>query len=169
MAKTKLKSDELSKFMMPWEYYVCSECYQENPYAIWLVKQRCFKPHKHQAIVLVAVDRDSMAMVHIRPLPQHYSQFKGEFIQCVRHHTSIGIQDQRKLKCRYPHGEIEIGTWNIKKRMINGKHTYARYKKTSVITSFEFELIFFPPYSQPNCGARNRQCKCPESVTLKSV
>ena len=124
MAKAKLKSDELSKFIMPWEHYVCSECYWENPYAIWLVKQRCFKPHKHQAIlvnkVLVVVDRESMAMVHIRPLPQHCSHLK-EFIQCVHHHTSVNIGIQCNLTCQCAHGKIEVDTWNIKKRIINGK------------------------------------------------
>ena len=124
MAETRLKPDDLSSFMMPWEHYVCSECYQENPYAIWLVKQCCFKPHRHQGIpidqVLVVVDRECMAMVPIRLLPQLYSRFKGPFIQCP-HHTSVGAQ--YNLKCRYAHGKIEFDTWNIKKRMINGRHT----------------------------------------------
>ena len=99
------RNDPGQGFLMPWEHYVCSNCFWDNPYAIWLIKQKCFHPYKHRngEQTLVAVDPECMMLAEIRPLPPHYMQFKG---------------DGRTYQ--FAHSEIEVNTWNIKKRMIIG-------------------------------------------------
>ena len=102
--------------LMPWEHSVCSECFQNNPYAIWLIKQQCFQPRRHQNAfqIIIAIDQNYMDMVNIRPLPPNYAQFRGGFVECWNYQCPDGTA------CHFAHSKIEADTWSIKKRMIKG-------------------------------------------------
>ena len=127
-----------NEVIMPWEHYVCSECYQENPYAIWLVKQRCFKPqwHHYDNQTLITVDKESTAMVHIRPLPDNYDRIRGNFILCRYFRQRRACPNSSM--CRFAHSEIEKDTWNIKKRMLMGKINILKGNRTKMSNSFCF-------------------------------
>ena len=115
-----------SRLTMPWEYHVCSGCFRENPYAIWLIKQQCFEPHQHKQhrTSKVVVDETSMAMVRIRPLPANYNQIKGYYILC-HHYKQHGYHYD--LKCPFAHSDLERNMWNIKKRILGKWLYYMKY------------------------------------------
>ena len=58
--------------VVPWEHWVCSQCWQGNPYAVWLIKLRCFKPNYHRGQwgwTLVSIEPSSMRLVEMRQPP----------------------------------------------------------------------------------------------------
>ena len=119
--------------LMPWEHDVCSECLQKDPHAIRLVKvhAHCFEPQRHRSAVHipVVINQAHVMMEQIRPLPGNCFTFRGEFVHC--HH----FPDCNKGgKCRFGHSELEVDTWNAKKRIISGKECYVRTRvKNEVI------------------------------------
>ena len=106
--------------LMPWEHCVCSECHQNDPHAIWLVKlhAHCFYPQRHRsaAHVTVVIDQDQIMMEPIRPLPGNCFTFRGKFVHCCNFPDC-----RRGDKCRYGHSKLEVDTWNAKKRIISGE------------------------------------------------
>lgn len=106
-------------FWTPWEYQVCTECYDNNPYAIWLVKVRCFQPHRHLQCehICVVIDSENMVLEPIRPMPSHFRLFQGPFIMCK--YTTCFKGDT----CGYAHCQYEADMWNFKKRLEKGKQT----------------------------------------------
>ena len=109
--------------LMPWEHCVCSECLQNDPHAIWLVKlhARCFYPQRHRsaAHVIVVIDQDQIMMEPIRPLPGNCFTFRGKFVHCCNFPDC-----RRGDKCRYGHSKLEVDTWNAKKRIISGEKPF---------------------------------------------
>ena len=110
---------------MPWEYDVCSECLQNDPHAIWLVKvhAHCFEPQRHRRAVHipVVIDQAHVMMEQIRPLPGNCFTFNGRFCHCYK------FPDCSKGdECPFGHTKLEVDTWNAKKRIISGKDFYVK-------------------------------------------
>jgi len=106
--------------LMPWEHRVCSECLQNDPHAIWLVKLHacCFNPQRHRSVVhvTVVIDQEQIVMKQIRPLPGNYSTFRGKFAHCYNF-PDCSDGDM----CCFGHNKLEVDTWNAKKRIISGE------------------------------------------------
>ena len=101
--------------LMPWEHIVCTICFQENPYAVWLIKQQCFKPKLHQRdlkLARVVVSEKSAVLEEIRPKPQ--KSISGRFIRCYY----LQCSDEQ---CTYAHSIAEQVTWNIKLELLKSK------------------------------------------------
>ena len=104
----------LNALPAPWEYDVCEDCYGNNPYAIWLVKQMCFRPKRHRGMgtVRVVIDQNCMVMREIRPMPHNSFWFRGEFVDCFFY-----PECPRDKECTFAHSPIECDTWNFKKSL----------------------------------------------------
>jgi hypothetical protein len=111
---------KIGSYWTPWEHEVCSECYKSNPYSIWLVKLRCFHPHRHQPCTFtrVVLDHEHMAMQPIRRLPKSFKiyWFRGPYKFCINLDNC-----PKRARCLYAHFQSEIDMWNIKKRLHQGK------------------------------------------------
>ena len=98
--------------LMPWEHFVCTMCFRENPYAVWLIKQQCSKPELHESdLARVVVSEKSAVLEEIRPMPQ--KSISGRFIRCC--YRCSGQQ------CTYAHSLAEQVTWNIKIKLLRSK------------------------------------------------
>lgn len=89
---------------LPWVYRVCRECYEAKPYAVWLVKLRCFQPNvHHNDLLLVSIESNVMQLVQMRYPPQIVSG------------SSHTRQKQRcgHLNDPLPHSTVEQDTWNF--------------------------------------------------------
>lgn len=112
-------------FLLPWEHYVCSKCLQLNPYAIWLVKFKCFQRSLHKRYaeeVIVVIEPGSMKLIEVRPLPENYDRFRGKFWMCrdvVKHGSCDSYHS-------YAHSEVEYDSWNAKKTILQGS-TYVMH------------------------------------------
>lgn len=110
---------KINAYWTPWEHEVCSDCYNNNPYSIWLVKVRCFQPHRHQqcSLIRVVLAHEHMAMVPIRHLPKSFRLpwFHGPFRLCANL-----INCPKRSQCLYAHSQHEVDMWNIKKRLAKG-------------------------------------------------
>ncbi len=133
---------KIGSYWTPWEHEVCSECYKSNPYSIWLVKLRCFHPHRHQPCTFtrVVLDHEHMAMQPIRRLPKSFKiyWFRGPYKFCNNRDDC-----PKRARCLYAHFQSEIDMWNIKKRLHQGKpyfisvyySTHAYYNADSIFSS----------------------------------
>ena len=69
--------------VVPWEHWVCSQCLRENPYAVWLIKLRCFQPkiHRHHQYrwTLVSIEPSAMRLVGMRHHPANIEQITAPF------------------------------------------------------------------------------------------
>ena len=102
---------------MPWEHRVCSKCLDANPYAIWLVKIGCFKPHVHNTalFVTVVIEHERMKMIFISALPSSCIAQGGDVEMC---NTSECVGT---AVCELAHSSYEFDTWNTKKCLIDSK------------------------------------------------
>ena len=104
--------------VVPWEHWVCTQCLDDNPYAVWLIKLKCFKPMKYghnypQRRTLVSIEPKTMELVKVRPLPQ--LTILGRFTLC-RYYPNCPEGDL----CTYAHLSVEQETWNFKKTLLQG-------------------------------------------------
>ena len=128
--------------LMPWEHDVCLECLQNDPHAIWLVKvhAHCFEPQRHRRAVHipVVINQVHVMMEQIRPLPENCFAFHGKFYHCYN------FPDCSKGdKCPFGHSELEVDTWNAKKKIISGMDCCVRsvYKvHCNVYTPFQIHV-----------------------------
>ena len=113
-----MSTTDTPDFPMPWEHRVCSVCFKENPYAIWLIKQQCFSPphHRQSGQVTVAIDPECMKLVEVRPLPPKTQWIDRDFVLCRECR-------QYKCQCLCAHSMVEVDTWNVKKRIITNTST----------------------------------------------
>ena len=113
--------------LVPWEHWVCTQCLQDNPYAVWLIKLKCFKPrnqyHNYPSTkTLVSIDPQIMELVQLRPLPSCVWNIRGKFAFCQsKANCSNGSS------CTYAHSSAEQDTWNFKKSFLQGICTAAYY------------------------------------------
>ena len=110
---------DVESFWTPWEHRVCLTCHSHNPYAIWLVKVKCFQPHRHiqHEHIRVVVDTDDMVLEPVRPMSQRFKTIKGSFIMC----KLSGKMCNWSESCPYTHTCYECDMWNFKKRLAQGK------------------------------------------------
>ena len=113
---------------------MCVTCHSHNPYAIWLVKVKCFQPHRHlqHEHIRVVVDTDDMVLEPIRPMPGRFQTIKGTFIMCKS--TWSREMCSRSESCSYAHTPYECDIWNFKKRLAQGKHEYCAIATKAPIT-----------------------------------
>ena len=110
--------------MVPWEHWVCSQCWWENPYAVWLIKLRCFQPRHHQRYqrwTLVSIEPRAMKLVEMRPPPVNIEQHSSPIPLCP-----LLDNCQRKNLCQHPHSEAEYHTWEFIRKSFKGKKTSTR-------------------------------------------
>ena len=114
---------DVESFWTPWEHRVCTTCYRNNPYAIWLVKVRCFQPHRHlqHEHIRVVVDTEDMALEPVRPMPRKYETIRGAFIMCQSREVCNGCSES----CSYAHTGYEFDMWNFKQKLAKGKQSAA--------------------------------------------
>ena len=100
---------------------MCSQCFEDNKFAVWLAKVQCFEPHRHHYLKnqvdhrLVVIDKQSMSLVEIRPLPARDCWPEGLFTLCKR------LPQCNKRNCQHSHSPQELDTWNAKRSLIIGK------------------------------------------------
>ena len=110
-----------SEVLVPWEHWVCTQCLQDKPYAVWLIKLKCFKPgyqdHNYPiSKTQVSIDPRTMELVQLRQLPSCVWNIRGNFTFC-----------RYKCKgnsCTYAHSPVEQDTWNFKKCVLKGIFTH---------------------------------------------
>ena len=99
--------------VVPWEHWVCTRCLQENPYAVWLIKLKCFSPayrdhHFPYEKTLVSIEPSTMMLIKMRPLPRCAWRIRGNFAHCQRYpHCHNGDS------CTFAHSTVEQHTWNF--------------------------------------------------------
>ena len=150
---------KISSYWTPWEHEVCSECYRSNPYSIWLVKLRCFHPHRHQPCTFtrVVLDHEHVAMQPIRRLPQSFKLywFRGPYKFCVNRDNC-----PKRTRCLYAHVQSEIDMWSLKIRLDRGKWTstiiYIMHVVLSIIAAHRNLIIALSNASL--------QSQCPSEV-----
>ena len=108
--------------VVPWEHWVCTQCLQDNPYAVWLIKLKCFQPrHRDHNYpirkVLVSIDPSAMKLVKMR---QHPASIEGRS-------ESLSICQslpycQRGNNCPFPHSQVEFETWEFIRTLFKGKY-----------------------------------------------
>ena len=125
---------EQSAVVVPWEYWVCSECLEDNPYAIWLIKEKCLNPRRHypRCRTLVSIEPSTTMLVKMRPLPKCALTFHGQFALCRNaHQISAELRPElcryrnaqncgRRDSCTFAHSEVERETWNFIKVLFRG-------------------------------------------------
>ena len=105
--------------LMPWEHFVCSMCFRENPYAVWLIKQQCSKPELHESdLARVVVSEKSAVLEEIRSMPR--GPIRGEFAKCQHYQNQ---HCQYKERCTFAYTSAELVTWNIKIKFTRSKPT----------------------------------------------
>ena len=106
--------------VVPWEHWVCSQCLWENPYAVWLIKLRCFQPkrhHHHQyGWTLVSIEPSAMRLVGMRHPPANIEQINAPIPPC-----QAGRYCQRGDLCPLPHSGVEYHTWEFIRNVFKGK------------------------------------------------
>ena len=104
--------------VVPWEHWVCSQCWQGNHYAVWLIKLRCFKPNYHRGQwgwTLVSIEPSSMRLVEMRQPPANIEQRGGPVPLCQSlEHCP------RRQRCQFPHSEVEYHTWEFIRELFKG-------------------------------------------------
>ena len=110
--------DRGGEVVVPWEHWVCSQCLWKNPYAVWLVKLRCFKPQRHHQNKrkLVSIDPSSMKLVEMRHPPVNIEQHYSPVPLCQAQQNC-----KRKHLCQLPHSEVEYKTWNFIRTAFRGE------------------------------------------------
>ena len=101
--------------VVPWEHWVCTQCLQDNPYAVWLIKLKCFNPTHHHypdEKTLVSIEPSTMMLVKMRPLPQCAWTIQGN----CRRYPNCAKGDA----CTYAHSIVEQDTWNFIKTLYKG-------------------------------------------------
>lgn len=118
---------DVQSFWTPWEHRVCSKCYYNNPYAVWLVKVGCFQPHRHSMCeyVRVVIDTNDMALETVRQIPMNFMSFRGPFKMCYADHKCDEF-------CTYAHSLFELDMWNMKKSLTKdrGRQWYSNIHYT---------------------------------------
>lgn len=109
--------------VVPWEHWVCTQCLQENPYAIWLIKLKCFNPNRHghhfpDKRTLVSIEPSTMALVKMRPLPRCAFNIRGRFVLCRKY-----LDCRHGDSCNFAHSPVEQHTWNFIKTLYKGIYT----------------------------------------------
>jgi hypothetical protein len=105
--------------VVPWEHWVCTQCLQDNPYAVWLIKLKCFNPTHHHypdEKTLVSIEPSTMMLVKMRPLPPCAWTIRGNFVYCRRYPNCAKGDD-----CTYAHSIVEQHTWNFIKTLYKEK------------------------------------------------
>ena len=108
--------------VVPWEHWVCTQCLQDNPYAVWLIKLKCFNPTHHHypdETTLVSIEPSTMMLVNMRPTPachrvQRPNQRRWMYLCQDYPHC------QRGNACPFPHSEVEYHTWDFIRRAFRG-------------------------------------------------
>ena len=110
----------IESYWTPWEHQVCSQCHGSNPYAIWLVKVRCFQPHRHlqNDYIYVVIDSQNIVLEPVRPMPGNFKSLYGTYIMCK--YFEKGTCQWGQI-CSYAHSNFEVDMWNIKKRLARGR------------------------------------------------
>ena len=107
--------DRGGEVVVPWEHWVCSQCLQDTPYAVWLIKLRCFKPHQHRHQIgwtLVSIEPSAMRLVQMRypparidaPIPPWHA-----WENCPK-----------RGSCLCPHSDVEYHTWDFIRTVFKG-------------------------------------------------
>ena len=105
--------------VVPWEHWVCTQCLEDNPYAVWLIKLKCFKPgyrgvrhYSHQR-TLVSIEPSIMKLVKMRHPPA--SLGSGALDLCQSYPNC-----RRRDSCPLPHSEVEKKTWTFIRTLFEG-------------------------------------------------
>ena len=116
--------------VVPWEHWVCTQCLQDNPYSVWLIKLKCFSPTKQghrypDEKTLVSIEPSTMMLVKMRPAPsrrrvQRPTQRRYMYINVCQDYPNC----QRGDACPFPHSEVEHHTWDFIRRAFRGMIHY---------------------------------------------
>ena len=114
--------DRCGHVVVPWEHWVCAQCLQDYPYAVWLIKLKCFQPrhsghHYPYQKVLVSIEPNTMKLVKMRPPPpqaQCLTKSSGSVQLCKSYPHCHGGS------CPFPHSEVEHHTWNFIRTLFKG-------------------------------------------------
>ena len=111
--------DRGGEVVVPWEHWVCSQCLRDNPYAVWLIKLRCFNPKRHQQYqwILVSIEPSSMKLVEMRPPPPDIERITAPIQLCQAQ------QNCQRENCPLPHSEVEYYTWDFIRTAFRGEIT----------------------------------------------
>ena len=105
--------------VVPWEHWVCSQCLRENPYAVWLIKLRCFQPKRHRhhqyGWTLVSIEPSAMRLVGMRHPPANIEQITAPISLCKSWKNC-----SKRDSCLHPHSEVEKHTWNFIQTVFRG-------------------------------------------------
>ena len=105
---------DASTIVVPWEHSVCSRCLDNNPYALWLIKEKCLVPQYHRySQIRVAINSHKSILVKMRPLPSCAHSLRGNFVLCRN------VEDCDD-SCPYAHSKVEQDTWNFIKKVNEG-------------------------------------------------
>ena len=119
---------KFSGFYAPWEHPVCPDCLADKEYCLHLVLVQCLKPDSHsrnRVRVPVVVDKHSLLLREVKPLPGHAFQFRGGFVEC-RHYP-----DCWNNACRFTHSELDRIAWSTKKFvLLKGRPAWSGYEST---------------------------------------
>ena len=114
--------------VVPWEHWVCTQCLQDNPYAVWLIKLKCLNPsnYRHQfphQKTLVSIEPFTMMLVKMRPPPPvlHPARGQGRYrhVNVCQSYPNCQLGDL----CPFPHSEVEYHTWSFIKTVFKGIYT----------------------------------------------
>ena len=109
--------DRVVEVVVPWEHWVCSQCLRDNPYAVWLIKLRCFQPKKHYCRqILVSIEPSLMKLVEMRDPPSDIEQQSSSIPPCSSECCL------RRDSCPLPHSEVEYNTWEFIRTAIKGEN-----------------------------------------------
>ena len=124
---------------------MCTQCLQDNPYAIWLIKLKCFKPgyqDHNYPIRKVLVSIEAMRLVKMR---QHSPSIEGRS-EPLPICQSLPYS-QCGNNCPFPHSQVEFETWEFIRTLFKGKYkanhtSYWCMHIYNVIEIFTILMIF---------------------------
>ena len=107
--------------VVPWEHWVCTRCLQDNQYAVWLIKLKCFKPkypyHNYPVRkTLVSIDPSEMRLVKMRPHRNNIEMLSAPIPLCQSY-----PQCQHRDNCLHPHSQVEYETWEFIRTLFKGR------------------------------------------------
>ena len=108
------------RVVVPWEHWVCTRCLEDNQYALWLIKLKCFKPRHRQHYypgrkTLVSIDPSAMRLVKMRPPPVNI-EMSSVPIQLCQSYPHCQYRDN----CPRPHSQVEYETWEFIRTLFKG-------------------------------------------------
>ena len=108
------------RVVVPWEHWVCTRCLEDNQYAVWLIKLKCFKPRHRQHYypgrkTLVSIDPSAMRLVKMRPHPVNI-EMSSIPIQLCQSYPRCQYRDN----CPRPHSQVEYETWEFIRTLFKG-------------------------------------------------